>query len=291
MVIIEKLAYLLALMPLLADHLVTGRAPSSGRALLADVVIGALILAIVLLMRRMRRLADRVDGLRKTMNEAVIHDLKNPMTSIMGCLSCLVEDQLDAAQRKKLLQLALHGCKTQMTLLDTLVDTNRLEGGELPVRREALDTGRLFDECLDGVRGTAAYLGVKLEEDISREFPATVRADPALLPRVLLNLLHNALKYTPAGGTVSLRAYVEKGRPQLEVRDTGAGIAPEHIERLFGKYYRVEGSDQTGRRGSGLGLYFCRMVVEAHGGTIRVSSGVGRGTSIWFSLTAPEEAS
>lgn len=282
--LVERLAYLLALMPLLADHLITGRAPSSGPALLADALLGTLILGLVLLMRRTRRRAERADGLRKTMNEAVIHDLKNPMTSIMGCLSCALEDELDAAQRRKLLSLALHGCKTQMTLLDTLVDTNRLETGELPVRREALDTGRLLGECLDGVRGTAAYLGVTLEESIAREFPATIRADPDLLPRVILNLLHNALKYTPAGGKVSLRAFVEDGRPQLEIRDTGIGIAPQHIERLFGKYYRVEGGDQTGRRGSGLGLYFCRLVVEAHGGLIRVTSGVGRGTSIWFSL-------
>src|SRR5208282_1559099 len=98
-------------------------------------------------------------------------------------------------------------------------------------------------------------------ENISREFPSRIRADPDLIARVILNLLHNALKYTHFGGKVSLRAFVEKGRPQLEIRDTGVGIAPEHISRLFGKYYRVEGGDQTSRRGSGLGLYFCRRVV------------------------------
>lgn len=250
----------------------------------------AALCVLVVLMRRARRKAELIDGLRKTMNEAVIHDLKNPMTSVMGCISCVLEDDLDPAQRRKLLGLALHGCKAQMTLLETLVDTNRLEQGELAVRREPLQTKVLFDGCLDGVRGTAAHLGVTLKEDISREFPAVVQADPDLLPRVLFNLLHNALKYTHPGGTVSLRAFVERGAPQLEVRDTGVGIAPEHIERLFGKYYRVEGGSQAGRRGSGLGLYFCRMVIEAHGGLIRVSSGVGQGTSIWFSLAPLKEA-
>ena len=143
----------------------------------------------------------------------------------------------------------------------------------------------LLEECLNGVRGTATHLGVRLEENISREFPARIRADPDLIARVILNLLHNALKYTHFGGKVSLRAFVEKGRP-LEVRDTGVGIAPEHISRLFGKYYRVEGGDQTSRRGSGLGLYFCRRVVEAYGGTISVASSVGEGTSIRFDLPA-----
>jgi len=254
--------------------------------LFVDVALGAVILALALLVRRTRMRAERTDRMRKMMNEAVIHDLKNPMTSIMGCLSCVLDDELSAEQRRKLLSLALHGCKVQMTLLETLVDTNRLEHGELPLRKESLDAGMLLEECLNGVRGTATHLGVRLEENISREFPARIRADPDLIARVILNLLHNALKYTHFGGKVSLRAFVEKGRPQLEVRDTGVGIAPEHISRLFGKYYRVEGGDQTSRRGSGLGLYFCRRVVEAYGGTISVASSVGEGTSIRFDLPA-----
>lgn len=275
---LERASYALALLPLVLG----------GRWLAGDLVLGAVILGLVLLMRRTRRLTERIDSLRKTMNEAVIHDLKNPMTSIMGCLSCVLEDELPVAQRRKLLSLALHGCKTQMTLLETLVDTNRLEHGELTLRPEPLDVRKLLGGCLDGVRGTAAHLGVTLEEDISPEFPSVVRVDPDLFPRVILNLLHNALKYTHSGGTVRLRASVEAGRPLLEIRDTGIGIAPEHIARLFEKYYRVEGGDQTGRRGSGLGLYFCRMVAEVHGGTIRVASDPG-GTSVLLSLTRPKE--
>jgi signal transduction histidine kinase len=284
---IEGLSYFLAPLPFAADFLATGRPPAGARHLAVDAVLGVVILALALRAHRTRLRTDRIDGLRKTMNEAVIHDLKNPMTSVMGCVSCALEDDLGAEHRKKLLSLALHGCRAQMTLLETLVDTNRLEQGELAIEKRDLDAARLLDECLRGVEGTATYLGVKLRRDVSSDFPALVRADADLFPRAILNLLHNAVKYTPPGGDVSLRAFVEGGRPQFEVRDTGLGIPRDRIGRLFEKYYRVEGGDQTGRRGSGLGLYFCRMVIEAHGGAIRVASAMGEGTTIRFDLPAP----
>lgn len=285
-----RLWYALALLPAACAALISGRRPWSWPDSACDAVLSAVILCLVWQIRRARLLTKRVDGLRKTMNEAVVHDLKNPMTSIMGCVSCALDDDMTVERRTKLLRLALHGCRMQMSLLETLIDTNRLEQEELHVRREPLQSQALFAECLNGVRGTAANLGVTLEEDLSPRFPGALRADPDLLPRVIVNLLHNALKYTPSGGTVLLRASLEDGKPEFEIRDTGIGIEPQHIKRLFEKYYRVEGADQMSRRGSGFGLYFCRLVVEAHGGAIQVSSGVGRGTSIRFSLPPPEES-
>ncbi|NNN07264.1 MAG: HAMP domain-containing histidine kinase [Elusimicrobia bacterium] len=249
-----------------------------------EIAVGAGFLVLAVLIQRTRARAERIDSLRKTMNEAIIHDLKNPMTSIMGCLSYLLHDKPAEAEREKLLALALHGCRAQMTLLETLVDTNRLEQGELSLRKTELDTRHLLNTCLDDVRGAAVRLGVQLKEEHSALLPPTLHVDPDLFPRVLLNLLHNALKYTPAGGTVSLLTAPRDGGVRFEVRDTGIGISPENISRLFNKYYRVEGPDQTSRRGSGLGLYFCRLVVEAHGGKIAVSSDVGRGTAIVFDI-------
>lgn len=282
-VFVEKLSFLLALLPFLFDSIVSQRVPGPA-GLVADSLLAAVILGLTLMMRKTRLLTERIDTLRKTMNEAVIHDLKNPMTAVMGCLSCLLESEVEPEKRNKLINIALHSCRAQMALLETLVDTNRLEHGELEIRREEFDTGKLLGECLDGVRGTASHLGVVLVEDISPAFPSRLSADGDLLSRVILNLLHNALKYTQGGGTVSLRAFVDQGRSAIEIRDTGIGIGAEHIGRLFEKYYRVEGGDQTSRRGSGLGLYFCRLVVEAHGGKIRVVSGLGKGTSITLDL-------
>jgi signal transduction histidine kinase len=171
-----------------------------------------------------------------------------------------------------------------MSLLETLVDTSRMEQGELIPRKAPLVLKDILDEILDDARGTAAFLGVALKETIAADIPADLNADSELLRRILSNLIHNALKYTPSGGSVSLDISSHGSAVRFAVMDTGIGIAAENLERLFSKYYRVEGSNQTGRRGSGLGLYFCRLAVEAHGGKISVSSTIDRGTTIAFDI-------
>lgn len=245
------------------------------------------LLALVFLLWRMiraRHKAERVDGLRKTMAEAIIHDLKNPMTSVMAGIVCALDEETSPAQRTRLLTIALAGCKSQMTLLETLVDTGRIESGELSPRLERVSTRDLLAGCLDDVRGSAQHLKVTLDESRTRDLPVEITVDPGLFTRAVMNLLHNALKYTPPGGTVTLSALRSEGEFRFSVADTGVGIPPEHIGRLFQKYYRVEGTAQADRRGSGLGLYFCRMVVEAHGGRISVASAAGTGTTVSFSI-------
>jgi len=278
------LVYLLAALPFVADRLKTGAWPASALSLAVDAVMSGAILSVILLWRSSRERELRIDGLRKTLNEAIIHDLKNPMTSIMGCLSCILQDSPDAPRERKLLELALHSCRSQMALLETLVDTSRIEHGELIARKKLLPLRELLAEILDDTRGAAAHLGVNLKESIAPDLPDTLYADAELLRRILSNLIHNALKYTSAGGSVSLAIDFHDGDFRFDVKDTGIGIPAQHIRKLFEKYYRVEGSDQSTRRGSGLGLYFCRLAVEAHGGKINVSSKTDSGTTITFSI-------
>jgi len=280
----HQLAYLLVALPFVADRLKSGQWPPSVLILAIDAVMSGAILSFILLWRRSRSREIRIDGLRKTMNEAIIHDLKNPMTSIMGCLSCVINDSPDAALQRKLLELALHSCRSQMTLLETLVDTSRIEHGELIARKKLIPLRELLDGILDDTRGAAAHLGVNLKEAIAPDLPDTLHADAELLSRILSNLIHNALKYTSAGGDVSLAIDFHDGSFHFNVMDTGIGIPAQYIKKLFEKYYRVEGSDQSTRRGSGLGLYFCRLAVEAHGGNIQVHSKTGSGTTIAFSI-------
>ncbi len=276
----ERASYLFTGAPFLGDYLLNGRTPSSPAALLVAGALASVILALILVTRHNRKLTQRIDTLRQTMNEAIIHDLKNPMTSIMGCLSVLRDNGLEESGREKLVAIALNSCRAQLTLLDTLVDSNRLECGELAPNRSPIDIGALLRQSLDGVRGTAEFLGVRIEEQLGASLPSHISVDPDLFPRVILNLLHNALKYTPKGGVVKLSANAAEGDLRFKIHDTGCGIGQEHLARLFGKYYRIEGGDQTSRRGTGLGLYFCRLVVEAHGGAISVASELGKGTTI-----------
>lgn len=250
-----------------------------------DLLILLVVVAAFLVLKlRTKRLARNLEALRTTMNEAIIHDLKNPLTSVMGCISYLLTDGVDDKQREKLLGIAMHSCRAQLSLIETLVDTGRLETGELLPRRENTDPRALLKGCLDSVRGTAKHLGVKLVDRVAGVLPERVALDADLIQRSLFNLLNNALKYTPPGGTVTLTGSFSDGALRVSVADTGIGIGKDHIGRLFQKYYRIEGGDQTSRRGTGLGLYFCRMVVEAHGGKISVVSEPGRGAAIAFSI-------
>ncbi|MDE2313708.1 MAG: HAMP domain-containing histidine kinase [Elusimicrobia bacterium] len=284
---VERLAYVLVLSPFLASYLVRRGAAWTAPAVAADVAVAAVILAFVLLMRRTRRLTQKINNLRKTMSEAIIHDLKNPMTAVMGCLSCAISEDVDPKRLAALLGVALHSCRVQMSLLETLVDTSRLENGELSLHKKNMRLRDLLDNCIKDIQGTACHLGIELKSDIPESIPGMIVADPDLLPRAIYNLMHNALKYSASHGVVSLRVSFRDEAFHFEIGDTGIGIGPDHIDRIFKKYYRVEGTSQIGRRGSGLGLYFCRLVVEAHGGTIGVSSEMGRGTSITFTIPQP----
>ncbi|MBI5622446.1 MAG: HAMP domain-containing histidine kinase [Elusimicrobia bacterium] len=279
-----RLIYLLTVLPFVTDFIKTDRWWTGAVPLVVNAALAGTIGVILFLLRRARRRELLIDNLRKTMNEAIIHDLKNPMTSIMGCLSCLIHDPPDAEHQRKLLRLAQHSCKSQMALLETLVDTSRMEQGELVAQKAPIDVRQLLEDILDDARGAASYLDITLNESIAKDAPADLYADSELLRRVLANLIHNALKYTPRDGSVSLDISFDDKSFRFAISDTGIGIAGKHLGKLFGKYYRVEGGDQTTRRGSGLGLYFCRLAVEAHGGTIRVTSEADKGTRIDFNI-------
>jgi signal transduction histidine kinase len=248
---------------------------------------GSAVFVLSVLLLRLRRKHARLNALSQASSEAIIHDLKNPMSAVMGCLSYLLADHPEREKELKVLTLALRSCRAQLSLLETLVDASRLESNRLSLRKESVDVGALLDECLNESLGTAAHMKVALSSRRSPSLPGSIVVDRGLMARVLSNLVHNSLKYTPAGGKVSLDVDFAPGKFLFRLSDTGIGIAPEHLNLLFGKYYRVEGVNQGMRRGSGLGLYFCRQAVEAHGGSINVRSGVGSGTTIEFDIPQP----
>jgi len=288
----EYLGYFLVPVPLLADCLLTERFPAATAATLLELAAGAAILAFSLLLSYSRKKAARIDALRRTLNEAMVHDLKNPIAAAMGNICCAIDDTIAPSKEEKtnLLKLALHSCESQISLLDSLIDTSRLEHGELVLSRRQVDTKRFLKDSLAEAAGSAAQLGVRLLESHEDPLPASFDCDPDALTRVLRNLIDNSLKYTPRGGSVSLKTRRTASGISLAVSDTGVGVAKKHIKRLFEKYYRVEGSRHVGRRGTGIGLYFSKLVVEAHGGTIRVTSRRQEGTTVDFDIPQPQAA-
>jgi NtrC-family two-component system sensor histidine kinase KinB len=233
----------------------------------------------------------RLDELRSEVVAVASHELKTPLTALQMNLLLLQEkaDNLTARQRE-ILTTAVRGGQELASTIDELLDLTRIEAGQLRLAHQRVDLAAVLEHVIRTLRPRFedADVALRMVKDVPNAF---VRGDAARLGLVFVNLLTNALKYTPRRGEVVVRlASVQnaadqgKSRLQITVTDTGPGIPPELRERVFEKFFRVEDQRPDGPkgvRGTGIGLYLCREIVEAHGGTIRCTTGEdGRGTRI-----------
>ena len=255
--------------------------------------------ARVSLGRGYRRILDRVDSLktekaqleellrlREELADMIVHDLRNPLGVIAGGMQMLdgvSVTEADAEYVASVLKTMRRSSQRMHRLVDTLLDIARLEEGAMDLQIVALDACGLVEEMVAAERSLAEAKDITLENRVEVALPA-VLADGDILQRVLINLLDNALKFTPVGGRVWVEARPRDGVVELSVVDTGPGIPPDERERIFEKFTQVRGQ-QTTRKGSGLGLTFCQMAVEAQGGRIWVEDGPqGRGSCFTFTI-------
>lgn len=229
------------------------------------------------------------ERLRESLTQMIVHDLRNPLTALMGGIEVLhltATPALNENQRR-LLASARRSGRALMGLVDELLDVRRMEAGALTPEFEAVDLGALCRESVETVSALADAEELTITVDVDAE-PLVVRCDRQLVGRVLANLLSNAIKYTPAGGRIALSAHRGDGENALvSVADTGVGIPPENQRAIFEVFGLV---DQPGRRGTGLGLAFSKMVVEAHGGRIWVESRPEQGSTFRFTLPLEGES-
>jgi len=191
----------------------------------------------------------------------------------------------DEAQRTEFARVMLDETARLGALVDRMLDISRIESGMARASLEAVDLAALVDECVQSQQVDAQRRGIALSLG-RRSAGAVAWADRNLMKQVVLNLLSNALKYTPQGGTVTAEVDLDNLARSVvvSVRDTGLGIPPHAVPRLFGKFYRVENHEKFAT-GTGLGLNLCRNIVEAmHGGQIGVDSKVGVGSRFWFAI-------
>ena len=186
--------------------------------------------------------------------------------------------------QREVLEIATAGGQTLLDMINDLLNISKMESGALKLNSIEVRSHSVGHHALDQVRHLALYRTIDLQHDLAEELPAFL-ADHELLCRVLVNLISNAIKFTPSGGTVHLSAGHDANGNSLlfVVRDSGEGIPAEAIERIFDKFGQVEGKGGT-RTSTGLGLTFCKMAVEAHGGRIWVESTLGEGSSFGFAL-------
>ncbi|MBI4515780.1 MAG: PAS domain-containing protein [Deltaproteobacteria bacterium] len=222
-----------------------------------------------------------LDRARRDFAAMLTHDIKNPLTAIRGFASILAESPLSPAEAECVSDIERAGATIEHLVTDFLLSAT-IEAGTLELRREPVAIDLLVADAVRQFRAAAIYHQITLAQGIQAG-AMFVSADRAQLERALGNLIGNALKYTPAGGTVTLEAAAQGDRVELRVRDSGPGISSDELPHVFDKYRRVKGSERIDS--AGLGLFIVRSLVEANGGRVSASSVVDQGST--FTITLP----
>lgn len=228
---------------------------------------------------------------RRDLTHMIVHDLRSPISTIMSSLELIHAAQKDEALSAampvdELFAIAQRSGEKLFLLIDSILDLAKLEESKTLSQRQPLDPVRLIEEAVEQVRPQAIAHQQRLETHIAPGLPL-VMGDQRLLQRVLLNLLDNALKFTPMKGRIQVSAkQINHGQVLFAVSDTGPGIAPEDRERIFERFTRA---GDTMVRGTGLGLAFCKLAVEAHGGQIWVESIPNEGATFKFTIPVATE--
>jgi two-component system sensor histidine kinase KdpD len=237
---------------------------------------------------RQAEVLRETEKLQTALLNSISHDLRTPLVSVVGALSSLQEDdedalyQADPANRRSLVDNALAEAERLNRLVGNLLDMTRIEAGALKVKRELCDVEDLIGAALERLERRLGQRPVMI--DVPTDMPL-VAMDFVLMEQVLLNLLDNALKYSPPEAPIEVRARAVGMEAHVEIADRGFGIPAEDLNRVFDKFYRVQ--QPVNVSGTGLGLAICKGIVEAHGGRIELENRAGGGTLVSIALPLP----
>ncbi|PIQ88930.1 MAG: hypothetical protein COV72_05660 [Candidatus Omnitrophica bacterium CG11_big_fil_rev_8_21_14_0_20_42_13] len=218
---------------------------------------------------------------------AVSHELRTPLTSIKGYASILAGGQLGELPKpaKERIEKINRHSNELTELINNLLDISRIESGRVELKIEPQDIRQIIEGISDIFMPHFKEKNIAFSSDIPEKLPG-VLADANQIRRVFINLVGNAIKYTPAGGKISISARKDNGSISVSVSDSGCGIPEEDLEKIFDEFYRVSSQDNQTIKGTGLGLSLVKYIVEAHKGKIWASSKAGAGSTFTFSLPA-----
>jgi PAS domain S-box-containing protein len=239
----------------------------------------------------LRDISERksLDSLREDLIAMVYHDLRSPLANVVSSLEVLASmpSMEGDTSIQNLLDIAMRSTERVQRLTNSLLDINRIEAGQEIGNRTPTLPGSLVEDALEAVLPAVHHKGLDLQIDVSPELPR-VWVDADMIRRVVINLLENAIKFTPAKGTIWVGAQHEPGFVQMWVKDSGPGVSLANQERIFDKFTRLEVVE--GPRSLGLGLAYCRLAVVGHGGRIWVESVAGSGATFKFTLPVASES-
>jgi two-component system phosphate regulon sensor histidine kinase PhoR len=224
----------------------------------------------------------RLEMIRRDFVSNVSHELRTPLASLKALTETLMEGALDdpPAARRFLVRME-HEIDNLTQLVRELLELSRSESGRVPLDRRVISPYELITVSIERMQVQAERAGLKVMVDIPEDIP-NVSADSERMEQVLVNLIHNAIKFTSPGGEIKVGAFTQPGKVVFYVHDTGVGISAEALPRIFERFYKADRARSGG--GTGLGLSISRHLVEAHDGRIWAQSVPGQGSTFYFSL-------
>ena len=228
---------------------------------------------------------EEQESLRKRLTADVAHELRTPLTTLQSTVEAMLDGIWEPSEAH------LSSCREEILRLNKLVDElgalSRYDSESLSLNREAFDLGELANATARNFESAAQSADVSL---LVSGASANVFADRDKIGQILINLLHNALKFTPAGGSITLETAADETTARLTIRDTGEGISPEDLPHIFERFYRADPSRSRQTGGSGIGLAIALAIARAHGGTITATSQPGEGSAFTLSLPVLRES-
>ena len=224
-----------------------------------------------------------LDKLKSDFVSMVSHELKTPLAAVKTSAQVLEVADAGEETKREMLDIILRNIDRQTNLVNDLLDLSRIESGRMELKFERVSLDSVIADSIGSVKQAASEEGIKLNVELPEDL-ASVKGDREKLTQVVINLINNAIKFTPRSGEISIKARELNEQVEVKVIDTGIGIPPEDLDKVFDKFYQVDSTLTRKAGGTGLGLAICKGIIEAHNGHIMAESEFGKGSTFVFTL-------
>ncbi len=227
----------------------------------------------------------QLEQMREDFISMIVHDLKNPLAGVIG----FSEIMLNKSRKQSLTEFEhhltniLHQANTMHDMVNNILEVHKMEDGSMEIEKEIADFDDIIVNAIRQVDMTARQKDIEIRTEVPEDFP-TIFVDQSKIVRLFANILSNAVKYTPEGGIITINTKIQQDTILTGISDTGQGIPPEYLDKIFDRFSQVNRKQQGKAASVGLGLYFCKLVIEAHGGKIWAESDYGKGSTFYFTL-------
>lgn len=226
---------------------------------------------------------ENLEDMRRGFIANVSHELRTPMTSIIGFIEGILDGTIPVGRQRDYLTIVRDEIKRLNRLVNDLLDLAKMESGEVELNLKAININELIRRCIIKLENLILEKNIRIEANFENE-ECFVQADPDAIERVVINLMHNAIKFTPDDGIIVLSTFNQKEKVHISIKDTGIGIEKDEMEMIWDRFYKTDKSRSKDKSGAGLGLAIVKSIISEHGQEIWAESEVGQGTRFTFTL-------